>query len=465
MAPGMDGVHWLLLVQHELLLFAATFFALGAIDEIALDLVWLWGRLTGRLAPARIDRASLPATLRGPAAVAIPTWREETVIGTTIRHALTAWPHEALTLFVGCYPNDHRTIAVVADAARHDPRVRLVLHEVDGPTTKADCLNRVHRAMREEEARHGFRFRFLMLQDAEDMVDPAALSLADAALEEVDFVQFPVLPEPQAQSRWIGGHYCEEFAEAHGKVMPVRNMIGAAIPAAGVGCAMRTQMLDRIARTDPAGRAFNPDSLTEDYEMGLRISALGGRSRFLRARDETGRLVATRACFPADLAGAVRQKSRWINGIGLHGWDRVGWSLKPTELWMRLRDRRGPPFALLLTTAYALLVLGALSVLLAFLGLLPPIALSPLLWWLILVNFVHLCLRLGTRFAFTAREYGLREGARAVARLPVSNIIAIMAGRRALMAYTGLLRGRRLVWEKTHHPLHAASIVHARTKA
>jgi adsorption protein B len=36
----------------------------------------------------------------------------------------------------------------------------------------------------------------------------------------------------------ISGHYCDEFAEAHGKFMPVRQKLGASLPLAGVGCAI-----------------------------------------------------------------------------------------------------------------------------------------------------------------------------------------------------------------------------------
>ena len=71
MSAGFDAVHWLVLVQNELLLFSATFFALGALDEVAVDLLWLWGKLTGRIRTHRIDREALPRTLAGRAAVLV----------------------------------------------------------------------------------------------------------------------------------------------------------------------------------------------------------------------------------------------------------------------------------------------------------------------------------------------------------------------------------------------------------
>jgi adsorption protein B len=66
--------------------------------------------------------------------------------------------------------------------------------------------------------------------------------------------------------------------------------------------------------------------------------------------------------------------------------------------------------------------------------------------------------RIAMRFAFTAREYGMGEGLRAVLRLPLANVIAIIAGRRAVFAYARTLGGRAAVWDKTEHDAHPASL-------
>ena len=46
---------WLVLARHELLLFAATFFLIGALDELGLDAAYVWLRLTGRARTPRIS--------------------------------------------------------------------------------------------------------------------------------------------------------------------------------------------------------------------------------------------------------------------------------------------------------------------------------------------------------------------------------------------------------------------------
>jgi adsorption protein B len=452
-------LEWLALAEHELLLFAGVFFLVGLADELAMDFVWAWLRLTGRARTLRIRRDNhRHAPLAGPAALLIPAWQEEGVLAITIAHALRAWPQQQLRVYVGCYRNDVATAEAILRGSSGDPRVRLVVHDREGPTTKADCLNRLYAAMERDERRSGRRFHMVLQHDAEDMVDSAALGLLDAALERADFVQLPVLPEPQPASRWVGSHYCEEFAEAHGKAMVVRGELGLALPAAGVGCAFSREMLGTIAADMPEAGPFSVDSLTEDYELGLKIKAAGGRAWFLRARGEDGRLVATRACFPPTLPQAVRQKARWIHGIALQGWDRLGWSGGLAERWMRLRDRRGPLAALVLFSAYALLVLASALWLADLLGFHRPWEPSGALLVVLWANLASFVWRSTMRFAFTAREYGWAEGVRALLRLPHSNVIAIMAGRRAFVAYIASLFGTQPRWEKTQHHAHPAEV-------
>jgi adsorption protein B len=455
-----------------LLLFAGVFFLVGALDDLAVDAAWLWLKLRGRAVTARRHRASLSQRhLAGPVAVLIPAWHEAAVIGQTIRHLLGTWPQASLRLYVGCYRNDPATIAAAIEAGRGDPRFRLVIHGREGPTTKADCLNRLFAALSLDEERSGQRFAMLVFHDAEDMVDAGALGLLDETIAGgADFVQLPVEPLVPHHRGWlarhIGSHYCEEFAEAHGKAMVVRDALGAGLPGAGVGCAASRRALDWLVarqRADSGSAASSPalpfasDSLTEDYELGLAIAAAGGRCRFVRTRGEDGRLIATRAFFPHRFENVVRQKARWVLGIALQGWDRVGWAGGLSEYWMRFRDRRGPLTALVLLVGYILVVLTGAMLTMVTLGLAEPPPITPLLAAVLIANGGAFLWRIAMRFAFTAREYGLAEGAYAVLRLPLANVIAIIAGRRALFAYARTLRGGAAPWDKTDHDAHPAS--------
>jgi len=453
---------WLLVAEHELLLFATFWFVISAIDETAIDFSWLWLRLNGHAEAGVVPHNLADSPLLGRAAVFVPAWHESDVIGAMVGHALKVWRQRDFTLYVGCYVNDAATVEAVLAAAAGDPRLRIVINERPGPTTKADCLNRLYAALRSDEARSGVAYRNVVLHDAEDMVHPAALAVMDRTLAEVEFVQLPVRPEPQPHSPWIAGHYSDEFTEQHAKTLVVRDALGAAIPAAGVGCGFSREALAQLARLRiSAGEAgpFASECLTEDYELGLLIARNGGRSRFLRMRDADGALVATRSYFPSTLETAVRQKSRWIHGIALQGWDRLGWKGRPVELWMALRDRRGPLTAIVLAAAYMLLAVEGLLAIARLLGWTGGLAPSPLLKAMLALSFLSLTWRAAWRFAFTTREYGPYEGFLAIMRIPIANIIAIMAGRRALLAYIRTLRGGEVSWDKTRHGEHPAVVL------
>ena len=212
----------------------------------------------------------------------------------------------------------------------------------------------------------------------------------------------------------------------------------------------------KLALERADGLPFEPNSLTEDYELGLAVAAQGGQCRFVRARGDDDQLVATRAYFPSTLGEIVRQKTRWVHGVALQGWDRTGWSGGLAERWMRARDRRGPLTAMVLALGYiALLLALIISIGDAFGQSRPPVV-SPLLMVLVVANFAFVAWRAAWRFAFTARNYGLAEGVFAIIRIPVTNVISIMAGHRAISAYWRSIFGKRVEWDKTSHRLHPA---------
>ncbi|MBV9929863.1 MAG: glycosyl transferase family protein [Alphaproteobacteria bacterium] len=435
------------IIMREAGLFAAAGFFLLGVSDLAVDLLWIRLRLRERGEPP-LTVADLPPPLApAPMAVLVPAWDEAAVIGAMLRDALAAWADEDVRIFVGCYPNDPATVGAVRAVA--DPRVRLVVGDRDGPTTKADCLNRLWRALAEDE-RGGRRVRGVVLHDAEDVVHPLALRIFATLTERWDFVQLPVRPLPDPDSKWIAGHYLDEFAEAHGKELLVRQAIGAALPGAGVGCAFDRLALDLVAYE--RDRPFDPESLTEDYEMGLMLAEHGCSARFVRIAEATGGpFVATREYFPATLAAAVRQKSRWMAGIALLGWDRLGWRGGVAERWMRLRDRQGPLAALLLFAGYLafglwLLLRGRQAVV----GM-PPAPLSVALRWLVTCNLALLAWRLAMRFGFTSSAYGWREGLRAVPRAVVGNFVTMLAAARALAVYRRQRRSGHPRWDKTRH--------------
>jgi len=284
----------------------------------------------------------------------------------------------------------------------------------------------------------------------EDVVHRDALRLIGLLAPRFALVQLPVLPLVSARSRWVAGHYCDEFSESHGKAMLVREALGAALPSAGVGCGFNRAALGAVAAAR-ADRPFDATSLTEDYELGLRLGQDGGRGALVRMRDTEGGLIATREYFPDTLPAAVRQKARWTVGIALAGWDRMGWSGRWRERWMRLRDRRAALAALVLFAAYAGLVLGVLADGAALLLGRAPAPWPAPLPLLLAATTVMLAWRLAVRMLFVWRAYGPAEALRSVPRALIANVIAMMAARRAVMLYWRHLRGQALAWDKTRH--------------
>lgn len=232
--------------------------------------------------------------------------------------------------------------------------------------------------------------------------------------------------------------------------MLVRTALGAAMPLAGTGCAVAVAMLARIADAR-GGDPFDAASLTEDYELGLRIAELGGRGSFVRVTAADGGTVAVRAYFPMRFGASARQKARWMTGIALAGWDRTGWarSWAVGDHWMRMRDRRAPLAMLVLAAAYAGGVAWVVS--LAGHGWWGGDALPAVPGWLLIANGALLVWRLLMRATATGAAYGWRQGLLSLPRFVVGNIIALAAARRALTMYLRMLAGEALRWDKTRH--------------
>ncbi len=444
----MGDVIWATdVVLREATLFAAIGLFIGGIDDLVVDLIFLVRAMSGRRAPwSRM--ADLPVPDRSaPIAIFVPAWDEAPVIGAMLKAAVARYRHDRYQIFVGLYPNDRATIDAVSAIAATDPRIHPIIGERPGPTTKADCLNALWHAMIAEGP-----FKAVVLHDAEDVVHADELTIFDAAIDHYAVVQLPVLPLVKPGSRLVSGHYADEFAEAHAKQIVVRSALGAGIPLAGVGCAIAVPMLTAIARARH-GDPFDAASLTEDYELGLDIAARGGRSLFARIRADDGHMVAVRAYFPATISTAVRQKARWMIGIALAGWDRIGWArpLAIGDHWMRMRDRRAPLAVLIIAAAYLALAAWALSALFhrALGG--TPVVTSATLFWILVFNMTLLVWRLIMRMVFTHGAYGWREACWAVPRLVVGNYIALLAARRAMWRYLLMLGGRPLSWDKTGH--------------
>jgi adsorption protein B len=181
---------------------------------------------------------------------------------------------------------------------------------------------------------------------------------------------------------------------------------------------------------------------------------MGHRGRFVRVRASDGRLIASRGCFPGQFLASARQKARWIRGIALEGWDRLGWPRDgqcrwPGDLaawWMVWRDRRAPLAAAVSVLAYAALLLLATHRLIG-----SPIALPRGMAWLLTATAALAVWRVLVRAWATASLYGWRQALPSIPRVLVANIILCAAAAMAVYDYMAGRFGRALVWNKTEH--------------
>lgn len=449
-----DSVWLLGHVFHELALFSAIGYLIIGVDEIAIDLIWLGTRVWQRIFGDRDNSQSAVDCLLQKAnpewfAVFIPARDESAVIGQMLDGAFRSYARHRVHMFVGCYPDDPQTIEIAKRYAGE--RLSVVVLKHSNPSTKAECLNELYLTIKEHECQFDRRFSGFVLHDAEDVIDRDEITVFDAFVDRFGMIQLPVIPLPDEGSRWIGGHYCDEFAEAHGKRMIVRQALGAALPSAGVGCMIRRDAIQALAGLGN-GRPFAEDSLTEDYEVGLRIVDLGFNSAFLRivAPGEYG-VVATKAHFPASLKDSVRQKTRWVSGISLAAWDRMGWGRGCVEKWMRLRDRASLVSAVVSMSGYIAVILGCALLIDHAIQQGRPNPFDNTILNLVKINGLILVWRLGFRFLFVARVYGRRQGSWSVPRIVVSSLVAILSTSLAVIAYLKERHTGKVKWAKTVH--------------
>lgn len=456
--------HWLLGFDGAVLwLLAPLAWAILAsgLDDLAIDLFWAFAWLKARLRPAarlyppgerQLDSAPVRRI-----AVLVPLWKEHAVIGAMLEHNCASIRYPEYHIFAGCYPNDPLTLEAVRAAAARFPNIHLAQCPHDGPTSKADCLNWTfqHLLLAEET---GERFDVVVTHDAEDLIHPEELRWINYYSGRFDFIQTPVLPLPTPLRKFTHGIYCDEFAEYHTRDMFVRPLSGGFVPSSGVGTGYRREALEKLARAC-SNRIFDPEALTEDYVNGLRLFRLGCSQAFcpLVRGASSADFVATREFFPQTWSAALRQRTRWVTGIALQGWQQFGWRGKPGEVYWFWRDRKGllgNPLSLL---ANGVFVYGAATSLWT--------RMSPATARLGIVTLALQAFRIAVRMTCCARVYGFRFSFGAPFRAVYANALNSAATFHAIARYVhARALGLPLKWLKTDHayPSRATLLAHKR---
>jgi adsorption protein B len=449
---------------------------ISAADDLFLD-GWYWTRrlklkLQGKSLNLQIPEEQLRQKPERALAIMVPAWHEHDVISQMLANMVATLDYSRYVVFAGTYPNDDLTIAEVERMRRRYRHLVRVEVPNPGPTSKADCLNAIVRAIFAYETHHGERFAGAILHDSEDVLHPLELKFFNWMLESHDLIQIPVIALERQWWEIISGTYMDEFAEWHSKDLVVRESMTGTVPSAGVGTCFSRQALSVLTAQNP-GEPFNTSTLTEDYDIAERLARAHLRSTIAHytvscrvARygfKERRRFVkrqlplCVREYFPSTFQTSYRQKARWTLGIALQGWQQLGWSKKLSANYFLFRDRKVLITSFIGVAVYFLVLniflLTAATWAGAWEGPAPEVF-NPvgLFGTIVTLNVAAFFLRLLQRAWFVSRIYGWENGILSGPRLIAGTIVNAAATSRALRQFiVSKVTGKKLTWDKTMH--------------
>jgi adsorption protein B len=442
---------------HSVVVVVAIVLLVSGMDDLWLDMYYWYHRIF-RKEKIEGHRREDPERLREEPeksiALFVPAWHEEEVIDKMLLNACQTLNYSNYEIFVGVYPNDPGTLRKVNMVRAQYPHVHAIIAGHDGPSTKADNLNDLLQGMIQYENKKGKRFEIIVGHDAEDVIHPESLRVHNYFIPKYDMVQIPVFPLPVPNSKIVGWTYADEFAENHTKDLVTRQLYSRFIPSAGVGTGYNRWLIE-FAGTSFARNIFRKSSLTEDYDMALRLAI--GEARQLYAYLPFDMDICTRAYFPDQIWTAIRQKTRWMIGICLQSWKNVGWTGDLKFRFTLYRDRKAVVTNIVNAVAY-FVSLYILTYEIARRGwsgeeLLPPIvSTADPIWPMIIVNTVLMFWRFFQRAVSVGKIYGRAQGFYSILRYPVSNMINSYATGRGIIQFAlAAHQKRKLQWDKTTH--------------
>lgn len=456
-------------------LFLAFGNCLSGFDDLFIDVYYWTTYAMRRLKYPRkhfplLSEEDLLAMPQKRGAIFIAAWKEDDVIEEMLitNNALINYQH--YDFFVACYPNDEPTLNKVNSAASKLPNVVSAVNPKPGPSNKADNLNAAFLALKRREQELGIHYDFIVMHDPEDILHPLEMRLYNYLLHkrDPDMIQTPIFPLEVPWKHLTASSYMDEFAETHTKDIYVREWMRGFVPSAGVGTCIQRRVLDKLSDELGPAKIFNTESLTEDYDFGLRLRLTGGKAIFVRqivwrTRDQQGQplaqpyqeMITTRAHFPSTFYTALRQRTRWMVGIIFQNWKQFGWVGDLRTRWLLFHDRKGLWANALVLLNYLFLLTSTFHMSLRW--LVWP-GMSPLLssaWWIRAAFTICLLMMLNRviqRAIATHRVYGLRQGLLSLPRLAWDNLINITVTFRAANQFiTSELKGAKIAWDKTQH--------------
>jgi len=379
--------------------------------------------------PDRLEASRGPTVFVEPTTrftILLPARHEQAVIYDTILQVMAArYPHELMEVVLICSADDTATIAEGERAIRDlgwGTGVRIAIFD-SPPINKPHGLN-------VGLARSSFEV--VTIFDSEDNVHPDIFNVVNTLMQDptVGIVQGGV-QLMNLMSHWFSAHNCMEYyfwfksrLHMHARM----NMV----PLGGNTVFIRRPLIDKVG-------GWNEACLTEDADIGLKLSALGEPIRVVYHPDHV-----TQEETPASARAFIKQRTRWHQGF-------IQLLFKGT--WMRL-----PTLGQRALAAYTF----SSPIVQAVMMLTWPVAIASLLWLrlpvpLVMLSFLPL-VSLAFQYCITGvgayqfcREYGLRAPWYLLPSMAVTFLpFQFMQGIAAVRAVYRTSRGQGN-WEKTAH--------------
>jgi glycosyltransferase XagB len=377
------------------------------------------------------DEARAPDSFRPPRlsfTVMLPARHEEAVIQTTIgRFAEANYPPDLIQVLVICSADDQGTISKAERKITELQRkglgnVSMVVFR-DGPISKPHGLNAaLPHAVKD----------VVTIFDAEDDVHPDIFNVVNTVMEEeeVKVVQAGV-QLMDFDSSWYSALNVLEYFFWFKSRLHYHARRGA-IPLGG-----NTVFFDRLLITRLGG--WDEHNLTEDADIGLRLSAAGERIRVVY--DDR---YVTKEETPPTIGQFIRQRTRWNQGF-MQTLRKGTWKSLPTR-----RQRWLAFYTLAFPQAQALLGIYVLFSLATMLSLKAPVLAAIVTFLPVLMLVGHLLLSIVGLHEFAA-AHGLKPSGNAVLKLVIGYLpYQLVLSYAALRAVVRQMRGIRN-WEKTQH--------------
>lgn len=378
--------------------------------------------------PERLKETSSPDTYLPPDlsfSAILPARHEEGVIGRTmLRIWGTDYPKELLEVVVVCEKGDVGTIAEAERAAVEigHPNMRVVTFQ-GGPINKPHGLNVALGETTNE---------VVTIFDAEDDVHPEIFDVVNTIMQKdgASIIQAGV-QLMNFESSWYSIQNVLEYFFWFKSRLHLHARVGM-IPLGGNTVFIRRHLIETVG-------GWDDKCLTEDADIGIRLSALGERIAVTYDAEH-----ATREETPSSVASFIKQRTRWSQGF---------LQILRKGVWLQL-PTRGQRLLAAYTLAYpffhavvAVLWVPAIIMMIAFKA---PVALAMLsLLPLYALGFQFLVSLVGL-FDF-AKAYELRIRALDLARftlgfLPYQLLLSVGAVRAVYREMLGVTS-----WEKTAH--------------